>query len=120
MPASAGFDGGRVGCESGGAGLCPGLIDVLPGEVWRGQAPAAVAGVIDAGWRLARRAELSLAAVRQRVAQGGLGVASRFADGVAAGEKAPVIHPVALGGPGCRAVLGGSIKWAAVGVLARP
>ena len=28
-------------------------------------------------------------------------------------EKAPVIHPVALGGPECRAVLGGSIKWAA-------
>src|SRR5205085_8851944 len=25
-------------------------------------------------------------------------------------EEAPVIHPVARGGPGCRAVLGGSIK----------
>jgi hypothetical protein len=33
---------------------------------------------------------------------------------VPAGSKAPVIHPVALGGPECRAVLGGSIKWAAV------
>ena len=29
-------------------------------------------------------------------------------------EEAPVIHPVARGGPECRAVLGGSIKWAAV------
>jgi hypothetical protein len=28
--------------------------------------------------------------------------------------EAPVIHPVALGGPVCRAVLGGSIKTAAV------
>ena len=26
----------------------------------------------------------------------------------------PVIHPVALGGPECRAELGGSIKWATV------
>jgi hypothetical protein len=43
------------------------------------------------------------------------GVGCRFADGVVAGEKAPVIHPVALGGPGCRAVREGSIKWAAVG-----
>jgi hypothetical protein len=77
-----------------------------------GQASAAVAEVIDAGWRLTRRAESGSDVAA--VAQGGLGVGSRFADGVTAGEKAPVIHPVALGGPGCRAVLGGSIKWAAV------
>jgi hypothetical protein len=34
----------------------------------------------------------------------------RFADCVSGWEEAPVIHPVALGGPGCRAVPGGSIK----------
>src|SRR5581483_3639718 len=38
----------------------------------------------------------------------------RFADGVPGWEEAPVIHPVALGGPGCRAVPGGSIKLTAV------
>ena len=41
-------------------------------------------------------------------------VGGRFADCVPVGEGAPVIHPVARGGPECRAVLGGSIKWAAV------
>ncbi len=45
---------------------------------------------------------------------GALRVGRRFADCVAAWEEAPVIHPVARGGPGCRAVLGGSIKRAAV------
>ncbi len=34
--------------------------------------------------------------------------------------EAPVIHPAARGGPECRAGLGGSIKWAAVLVGARP
>ena len=37
-------------------------------------------------------------------------VGCRFADGGPAWEEAPVIHSVALGGPGCRAVPGGSIK----------
>jgi hypothetical protein len=41
-------------------------------------------------------------------------VGGRFADCVPAWEEAPVIHPVARGGPECRAVLGGSIKRAAV------
>ena len=41
-------------------------------------------------------------------------VGRRFADCVPAWEEAPVIHPVARGGPECRAVLGGSIKRAAV------
>jgi hypothetical protein len=41
-------------------------------------------------------------------------VGRRFADRVPAWEEAPVIHPVARGGPECRAVLGGSIKRAAV------
>ena len=45
---------------------------------------------------------------------GALVVGGRFADRVPAWEEAPVIHPVARGGPECRAVLGGSIKRAAV------
>jgi hypothetical protein len=39
-----------------------------------------------------------------------IGVGRRFAGGVPAWVEAPVIHPVARGGPGCRAVPGGSIK----------
>ena len=45
---------------------------------------------------------------------GALVVGRRFADCVAAWEEAPVIHPVARGGPECRAVLGGSINLTAV------
>ena len=41
-------------------------------------------------------------------------VGRRFADCVPAWEEAPVIHPVARGGPECRAVLGGSINPTAV------
>ena len=47
-------------------------------------------------------------------AQGALVVGCRFADGVPAGEEAPVIHSVARGGPECRAVPRGSIKLATV------
>jgi hypothetical protein len=52
--------------------------------------------------------------VVSRVGHGALLVGRRFADCVAAWEEAPVIHPVARGGPECRAVLGGSINLAAV------
>src|SRR5262249_31010766 len=45
---------------------------------------------------------------------GALGVGRRFAERVPAWEEAPVIHPVARGAPGCRAVLGGSINLTAV------
>ena len=80
-----------------------------PGRVKRGVLRA---WVINAGWgRLTRRGESG----RQRGrGHGALGVGRRFADRVPAWEEAPVIHPVARGGPECRAVLGGSIKWAAV------
>ena len=48
------------------------------------------------------------------VGHGARGVGRRFADCVPAWEEAPVIHPVARGGPECRAVLGGSINLTAV------
>src|SRR5512142_1866997 len=51
---------------------------------------------------------------RRGGAHGALGVGRRFADRVRAWEEAPVIHPVARGGPECRAVLGGSINLTAV------
>jgi hypothetical protein len=83
-----------------------------------GQARATVLGGADRRQRVApmRRAEIG----------GGLGlllgqagVRRRVACGVPVGSSAPVIHPVTLSGPECRAVLGGSIKWAAV-LRARP
>jgi len=45
-------------------------------------------------------------------------VGRRAADGGGGAlGSAPVIHSVALGGPECGAGLGGSIKWAAVGLV---
>src|ERR1700733_13920629 len=92
----------------GVSGLCPGLVAWLPGEPGRVKRGAARAWVVGAGWwRLTRAGESG----REGGGfYGGLGVGCRFADCVPAGEEAPVIHSVALGGPGCRAVPGGSIK----------
>jgi hypothetical protein len=83
------------------------------GRARPGQAPC-IGGVSDrrrGWWRLTRAGESGR---EVGGVHGALGVGRRFADRVAAGEEAPVIHSVARGGPGCRAVLGGSIKWAAV------
>ena len=113
----------RVGVHvSGGAvmpgivwvlGLCPGLVAWLPGEPGRVKRRVLRAWVIGAwGGRLTRAGESGRK--KGGGAHGALGVGRRFADRVPAWEEAPVIHSVARGGPECRAVLGGSIKWAAV------
>jgi hypothetical protein len=64
-------------------------------------------------WRLTRRVESGIG-LGGGWAQVAVVVGGRFADCVPAWEEAPVIHSVARGGPECRAVLGGSIKRAAV------
>jgi hypothetical protein len=96
----------------GVSGLCPGLVAWLPGEPGRVKRRGLRAWVIGAGWwRLTRAGESG----RERVGgHGALGIGRRFAFGVPAWEEAPVIHPVARGGPECRAVLGGSINPTAV------
>ena len=93
-------------------GLRPGLVAWLPGEPGRVKSGGWRAWVVGAGWsRLTRVGESG----RERGgAHGALGVGRRFADRVSAWEEAPVIHPVARGGPECRAVLGGSINLTAV------
>ena len=97
---------------AGVPGLCPGLVVQLPGEPGRVKRHVSRAWVIGAGWgRLTRAGE---SGTECGGGHGALGVGRRFADCVPAWEEAPVIHPVARGGPGCRAVLGGSIKRAAV------
>jgi hypothetical protein len=72
-------------------------------------------------WRLTRRVESGIGLGRRSWVHGALVVGGRFADRVPAREEAPVIHSVALGGPECRAVLGGSINLTAVllGVVER-
>ena len=93
-------------------GLCPGLVDRLPGEVVRVKRRVLRAWVIGAdGGRLMRAGESGR---KGGGGHGALGVGRRFAFGVPAWEEAPVIHPVARGGPECRAVLGGSINPTAV------
>src|ERR1700757_237308 len=96
----------------GVSGVCPGLVGGLPGEPGWVKRGGVRAWVIGAGWwRLTRAGESG----RERGGgHGALGVGRRFADCVAAWEEAPVIHPVARGGPECRAVLGGSINLTAV------
>src|SRR5512135_2882487 len=94
--------------NAGVLGFCPGLVAGLPGEPGRVKRRAVRPGVIGAGWRRLTRAGES--GREGGGAHGALGVGRRFAFGVAAWEEAPVIHPVARGGPGCRAVLGGSIN----------
>ena len=97
-----------LGCR----GLCPRLVAWLPGEPGRVKRRAFRAWVIGAGWwRLTRVGE---SGSERGGGHGALGVGRRFADGVPAWEEAPVIHPVARGGPECRAVLGGSINLTAV------
>ncbi len=93
-------------------GLCPGLVAWLPGEPGRVKRRVLRAWVIGAGWwRLTRAGESGR---RRGGGHGALGVGRRFAERVPAWEEAPVIHPVARGGPECRAVLGGSINLTAV------
>ena len=93
---------------AGVLGLCPGLVAWLPGEPGRVKRRVLRAWVIGAGWgRLTRAGESGR---KGGGGHGALGVGRRFAGGVPAWEEAPVIHPVARGGPGCRAVPGGSIK----------
>jgi len=96
----------------GVSGLRPGLVAWLPGEPGWVKRRVFRAWVIGAGCgRLTRPGESGRG---RGGAHGALGVARRFADRVPAWKGAPVIHPVARGGPECRAVLGGSIKVAAV------
>jgi hypothetical protein len=98
----------------GVSGLCPGIGCRGAWRARPGQArclPAWV--VIGAGWGRLTRAGESGKKVRGG-GHGALGVGRRCADRVPAWEEAPVIHPVARGGPGCRAVLGGSINLTAV------
>ena len=93
-------------------GLCPGLVAWLPGEPGWVKRRGLWAWVFGAGWR-----RLTWVGESGREGGGGhgaLGVGRRFADRVPAWEEAPVIHPVARGGPECRAVLGGSINLTAV------
>ena len=88
------------------------MVAWLPGESGRVKRRVVRAWVIDAGWwRLTRAGESGM---ERGGGHGALGVGRRFADRVAAWEEAPVIHPVARGGPECRAVLGGSINLTAV------
>ena len=92
----------------GVSGLRPGLVDRLPGEPGWVKRRGLRAWVIGAGWwRLTRAGESGKGAFG---GHGALVVGCRFADCVPAWEEAPVIHSVALGGPGCRAMPGGSIK----------
>ena len=98
---------------TGVSGLCPGLVAQLPGELGRVKRGVLGAWVLGAGWwRLTRPGESGRE--KRRGGHGALGVGRRFADCVAVWDVAPVIHPVARGGPECRAGLGGSIKWATV------
>src|ERR1700733_9082643 len=92
----------------GVSGRCLGLVAWLPGEPGRVKRHVLRAWVSGAGCgRLTRVGESG----RERGGgRGALGVGRRFAGCVPAWEEAPVIHSVALGGPGCRAVPGGSIK----------
>jgi hypothetical protein len=95
----------------GVSGLRPGLVDHLPGELGWVKRGGLWAWVVGAGWwRLTRAGESG----REGGGHGARGVGRRFADCVPAWEEAPVIHPVARGGPECRAVLGGSINLTAV------
>ena len=94
-------------------GFAPDWLPSCPGELVRVKRGVLRAWVFGAGCgRLTRAGESGRWG--RGGAHGDLEVWRRFADGVAAWEEAPVIHPVARGGPGCRAVLGGSIKRAAV------
>ena len=96
----------------GVSGLRPGLVDQLPGESGRVKRRGLRAWVIGAGWwRLTRAGE---SGKEGGGGHGALGVGRRFADRLPAWEEAPVIHPIARGGPECRAVLGGSINLTAV------
>ena len=89
-----------------------GLVDRLPGEPGWVKRRGLRAWVIGAGWgRLTRAGE---SGGERGGGHGALEVGRRFADGVPAWEEAPVIHPVARGGPECRAVLGDSINLTAV------
>ena len=98
-------DGGAV---VGVSGRCPGLVDQLPGEPGRVKRRVVRAWVSGAGCgRLTRVGEFGR---EGGCGHGALVVGCRFAGCVPAWEEAPVIHSVALGGPGCRAVPGGSIK----------
>ncbi len=99
--------------SAGVLGLCPGLVAWSPGERDRVKRRVSRAWVVGAGlWRLTRAGESGRE--KRGGAHGALGVGRRFADCVPAWEEAPVIHPVARGGPECRAVLGGSINLTAV------
>jgi hypothetical protein len=84
------------------------LIDWLPGEPGRVKRRALRTGEVGAVGRRLTRAGESGSDVGG--VHGALEVGRRVADCVRAWEEAPVIHSVALGGPGCRAVPGGSIK----------
>ena len=111
--------GSMGGCR-GFRGCDPGVDRRVAGRCLAGQAPCACMGGRRRWWRLTRRAE-SGSGWGSCCAHRALVVGCRRMDcGPAGGGSAPVIHPVALGGPECRAVLRGSIKWSAVGVLARP
>jgi len=88
------------------------LVAWLPGEPGRVKRRRLRVWVISTGWgRLTRVGE---SGTEGGGGHGALGVGRRFAFGVPAWEEAPVIHPVARGGPECRAVLGGSINLTAV------
>src|SRR5919204_1447191 len=101
-----------MSCICWGSGAVSRARCDVAGRARPGQAPCFGGWAIGAGWGRLTRAGESGRGVGG--GHGALGVGRRFADRVAAWEEAPVIHPVARGGPGCRAVLGGSIKWAAV------
>ena len=93
-------------------GLCPGLVAWLPGEPGWVKRRGCGHGVSVADWR--RLTRVGESGREGGGGHGALGVGRRFADRVPAWEEAPVIHPVARGGPECRAVLGGSIDLTAV------
>lgn len=83
----------RLRCGVAGRGLAGQARPVG----WQGR--AAPVAALDAAGRVWQ-------SLRVRVAHGALVVGGRFADCLPAGDFAPVIHPVARGGPECRAVLG--------------
>ena len=98
---------GGDGWDRWGFGARRGLVAWLPGELGRVKRRVLRAWVIGAGCgRLTRVGESG----RERGVSWARGVGRRFAGGVPAWEVAPVIHSVAVGGPVCRAVPGGSIK----------
>ena len=110
--ALAGVMGGSGRWVQGFRGCAPELDRRIAGRGLTGQAPCAGRGDRRRRWRLTRQA----ASGSRWVLRYGARVVGRrrIGCGPAGGGVAPVIHPVALGGPECRAVLRGSIKWSAV------